>query len=186
MVLNSAYSKPPSRNSSSHVTPYHSASGSRESSTTESSGLPASSAHDHDTPPTQQGSEDSTASTVAKATAASARERIVNSYNRLCGHSSCNENGTGGCEHGLLSPQASSTRGDYWGGPMERGSGSYGGKFDSRGGDVMHGVFGDAVTEGLIRAKRGQGRENDEQGIKVTSTTGWLAKRHHVKGRRLM
>ena len=186
MVFSSAHSKPSPRNSSPNVAPCQSPSGLRESSTTESSSLPASSAHDHDTLPTQQGSEDSTASTVAKATAASARERIVNSYNRLCGHSSCNENGIGGCEHGLLSPQASSTRGAYWEDPTERESGSYGGKFDSKGGDLMHGVFGDAVTDGLIGGRGGQGRENDEQGIKATSTTDWLARRHHVKGRRLM
>ena len=134
----------------------------------------------------QLGSEDRAASNPVIAAAASARERVVNSYNRFCGHSDCNASGDGDCEHGILSPRASSVKGS-WDDSTERGSGSYGGKFDSRGGDMVHGVLGDAITDGLLGEGRGrQGKDDGEQGIKHTSTTDWLAREHHVKGRRKM
>ncbi len=133
----------------------------------------------------QQRSEESRASTLVKATATSTRERIVNSYHRLCGHSSCNESGNGECEHGILSPRASSVH-HAWEDSTERGSGSFGGKFNSRGGDLTHEVLGDAVTDGLLGGRRGQTGDNDEQGTKHTSTTEWLATKHNVKGRRRM
>lgn len=133
----------------------------------------------------QQGSEESKASTLVKAIAASARERVVNSYHRLCDHSGCNESGNGECEHGILSPHASSLH-RAWEDSTERGSGSFGGKFDSRGGDLTHEVLGDAVTDGLLGGRRGQAGDDDGPGNKHTSTTEWLATKHNVKGRRKM
>lgn len=137
----------------------------------------------HAAPP---GSEESTASTLVSAATTAARDRVVSSYHRLCGHSGCNCSDDGKCEHGVLSPRAASAHGER-DDLTHRGSASYGGKFDSRGGDLIHGVFGDAITDGLLCEGRGrEGNNADEQGIKHTSTTEWLAKRHHVRGRRKM
>ena len=185
MLPNYAVSRPSLRNSSSYNQSAQSSSRLRQSQSAASDSHPASSLDDSPASAAQQGSEESTASTLVKATKASARERVVSSYHRLCGDSGCSERGNGECEHGVLSPRASSSHVD-WEDSTERGSGSYGGRFDSRGGDLMHGVFGDAVTDGLIGKSRGRRGGDDEQGIKNMSTTEWLARRHHVKGRRRM
>ena len=185
MVSSHAHSNPSSRGSASYDQRAQSASRFRQSQPATSRSPPAFSYDDSSAAAEQQGSEESRASTLVKATATSARERVVNSYHRLCGHSSCNESGNGECEHGILSPRASSVH-HAWEDSTERGSGSFGGKFNSRGGDLMHGVLGDAVTDGLLGGRRGQAGDDDEQGTKHTSTTEWLATKHDVKGRRRM
>jgi hypothetical protein len=185
MVSSHAHSRPSSRSSASCDQQAQSASRLRQPQPAPSRSPPVSFHDDSPAAAEQQGSEESRASTLVKATATSARERVVNSYHRLCGHSSCNESGNGECEHGILSPRASSVH-HTWEDSTERGSGSFGGKFNSRGGDLMHGILGDAVTDGLLGGRRGQAGDNDEQGTKHTSTTEWLATKHDVKGRRRM
>lgn len=185
MVSSHAHSRPSSRNSASCDQQAQSASRHWSTQSATSRSPPVSLHGDSPAAAEQQGSEESRASTLVKATATSARERVVNSYHRLCGHSSCNESGNGECEHGILSPRASSLH-RAWEDSTERGSGSFGGKLNSRGGDLTHEVLGDAVTDGLLGGRRGQAGDDDDQGTKHTSTTEWLATKHNVKGRRRM
>lgn len=182
MVPSHAHAKPSSRTSASSDQQAQSASRLRQTQPATSRSPPVSL---RNVSAEQHGSEESRASTLVKATATSARERIVSSYHRLCGHSSCNESGNGECEHGLLSPRASSVH-HAWEDSTERGSGSFGGKFNSRGGDLTHEVLGDAVTDGLFGGRRGQIGDDDEHGTKHTSTTEWLATTHNIKGRKRM
>lgn len=173
----------PSSSSSRHRQPTQSAKGSQRDHGA-STGVPELTNIDSSAPTTQQSSEESTASTLVTA-AASARERVVSSYHRLCGHAGCNGD-EAECEHGILSPRASSAPHD-WGDSTDRRSGSQGGRLDSRGGDLLHGVLGDAITDGLLgKGASNGGKNNDEQGIKHTSTTEWLAQRHNVRGKRRM
>lgn len=140
--------------------------------------------HDATVSSPQPGSRDSTATTLIKSATASAREHALDSYHRICGAAQCNENEQGECEHGLLSPHASSPPTE-WADTLRKASGDYGGKLDSRGGDTMHAVLDDAMTEGLL----GQGTRygNDEvENVSKVSTTGWLAKRHGIQGKRRM
>ena len=128
---------------------------------------------------TLQNSEESTGMLASKA-AASARNKVVDGYFRMVGRSNCNYCGNGECEHGLMSPRV-------WDDSIsERGNGSYGGKFDAHGGDMMHSVLGDAVTDGLIGERVGREDQEEEDAIKKTSTTAWLARKHGVIRRRTM
>lgn len=135
---------------------------------------------------TLQNSEEGTG-TLASRAATSVRDKVVDGYFRVWGGSGCNSCGNGECEHGLLSPRAwddSTTGGGHgsYGGKFD----SHGGKFDSHGGDTMHSVLGDAVTDGLIGERVGRENQEDDGGIKHTSTTNWLARKHGVIHRRRM
>lgn len=124
-------------------------------------------------------SGESTDSTLVNA-ATSARDRLVDGYFRLSARSSCNHCESGDCEHGTLSPQIfdpSSTK---------RGSDSYGGKLDSHGGDIIHSVLGDAVTDGLIGENQGREDHGENGETNKMSTTDWLARRHGITRRRTM
>lgn len=128
---------------------------------------------------TLQNSEESTGTLASKAPT-SVRDKVVDGYFSVWGRSSCNYCGNGECEHGLLSPRA-------WDDPTtERGNGSYGGKLDSHGGDTMHSVLGDAVTDGLIGGRVGREDQEDDGAIQKMSTTDWLARKHGVIRRRTM
>ena len=121
----------------------------------------------------------STDSTLVNA-ATSARDRLVDGYFRLSARASCNHCASGDCEHGLLSPQIfdpSSTK---------RRNDSYGGKLDSHGGDIIHRVLGDAVTDGLIGQNEGRGDHVENGETNKMSTTDWLARRHGIMRRRTM
>ena len=131
-----------------------------------------------DEPTTLRHSEESTGSTLVNA-ATSARDRLVDGYFRISARSSCNNCGTGDCEHGILSPQI------FDHSNPKRRSDSYGGKLDSHG-NVIHSVLGDAVADGLIggNVEREDHGENGE--TNKMSTTDWLARRHGITGRRSM
>lgn len=88
------------------------------------------------------------------------------------------------CTHGAMSPRPRLVRGyGSFATQSEFSQDGYGGRYPEglgdgvgNSGDNVHGVFGDAVTDGLM----GPG-----QGNKM-STTQWLAKRHGVKNSRIM
>lgn len=128
---------------------------------------------------TLQNSEESTGTLASKAPT-SVRDKVVDGYFSVWGRSSCNYCENGECEHGLLSPRA------WDDSTTERGNGSYGGKFDSHGGDTMHSVLGDAITDGLIGERVGREDPEDDGAIKKMSTTDWLARKHGVIRRRTM
>ena len=131
-------------------------------------------------------SEASTASTLVSKTVTTARDKIVESYFRLAGSSSCNNCGSGKCEHGALSPHPRGTL-ENWDETISQGSnGSFGGRFDSQGGDTTHSLLGDAVADGLIGGTSGRGDQGDIAEIKKTSTTEWLARRHGITKKRRM
>lgn len=64
--------------------------------------------------------------------------------------------------------------------------------------DLRHGILGDALADGVFGSgaggqlngandgKYGRGEERGEGGEAPMSTTQWLARRHGVKGRRIM
>ena len=131
-------------------------------------------------------SEESNTSTLISKAAGSARNKIVDGYFRFYGRSNCNNCESGECEHGMLSPRASSAHGSQDDTNKGRNAASFGGKFDSRGGDTIHSLLGDAVTDGLIGERRGRGENGDDDGIKKLSTTEWLAQKHGITNKRRM
>ena len=64
--------------------------------------------------------------------------------------------------------------------------------------DLTHGILGDALADGVLGSgagdrlggandgKGGRGEGGEEGNAGNTSTTQWLARRHGVKGRRVM
>ena len=131
-----------------------------------------------DEPTTLHNSEASTESTLVNPTT-TARERLVDGYFRLSKQSSCNNCGSGDCEHGILSPQIFDHP------STKKRTDSYGGKLDSRG-DIIHSVLGDAVTDGLIGENTGRGDHGENGETNKMSTTDWLARRHGITRRRTM
>lgn len=144
---------------------------------------PSSSAEE---PRAPHDSEASTASTLVNKTVTTARDKIVESYFRLAGSSSCNNCGSGVCEHGALSPHPRGTYENWDDTVSQRSNGSYGGRFDARGGDTMHSLLGDAVADGLIGDTIGSEDQDDFGGIKKTSTTERLARTHGITKTRRM
>ena len=174
--LNSRYINQPSRlRQSQSATP--------ERSSEQHEGQHASSTHE---PLPPRSSEASNATTLANKSPTTARDRIVESYFRLSGKSGCNNCASGDCEHGTLSPRPRAAL-ESWNHSVAGGKDdTFGGKFDSRGGDIVHNLLGDAVADGLIGETAGRGDPDDDSGIKRMSTTEWLARRHGIKRRRTM
>lgn len=129
---------------------------------------------------TVQNSEESTASTLVSKATGSERDKLVDGYFRISGRSKCNSCGTGDCEHGVLSPRA------WDDSNTERDSGSYGGKYDLHGGDMVHSVLGDAGTDGLVGERIGRGDHGEVDGLNKMSTANWLAREHGISKRRTM
>ena len=132
--------------------------------------------------------------------------RTSHSYNRPC----CDQDE---CEHGLFSPHASppptpdsddqtpagNARGSHYTPthlayePQHTESGN-GGMFGGRhagGTDLRHDILGDALADGIFgsganNGKSGRGDGGEGEDGEPLSTTQWLARKHGVKGRRVM
>jgi len=102
-------------------------------------------------------------------------------YNISTHHTHCGEEN---CSHGTISPRPRYARGyGSFATQSEFSQDGYGGRYSGgigdgvgHSGDNAHGVLGDAVTDGLMGVRQGN----------KMSTTQWLAKRHGVKGSRIM
>ena len=139
-----------------------------------------------DLPAAPHDSNDSTPTTIIHDAVVSARKKVLDGYYRVAGSSNCNNCESGECEHGTLSPRAPSTPRSWDGPTTATGSGSYGGKFDSQGGDMMHSILGDAVADGLIGERTGRADHDEDGGINKMSTTEWLARKHGINRKRTM
>ena len=183
-------SRPPSRQSSLHSRYINQPSRLRQSQSAtperpseQHEGQHASSTHE---PLPPRDPEAGNPVTLVSRSATTARDKIVESYFWLSGKSSCNNCGSGDCEHGTLSPRPRGAL-ESWNHSAAGGKDdSYGGKFDSRGGDIVHNLLGDAVADGLVGETTGRGNPDDDSGIKRMSTTEWLARRHGITRRRTM
>lgn len=132
----------------------------------------------------QQDSENSASTTLENSTTASARERLVSNYHRLCGATGCNGKGSGECEHGSLSPHAPSPHRE-WDNPIDRAMGNYNGKSYPGGGDLIHGALDDSLANDSLMRRTGNDSSNNGAMSKI-GPAEWLARTYAVKGSRKM